>query len=326
MMTTLPPGWRSAEAEFLLRALEAATAILGDARHARTKTTKADWTPVTAADLAVQAALAGLLEETFPSDVLVAEESSAVLGARNAARLSASTLAATRLIHPTADLERITRWLDRGRGEPGRRFWVLDPVDGTRGLIGSGQYAAVMGLVEDDVVVLGGMVCPRYAVGAPVGSVALARRGEGAWAAPCAGGAWSRLAVSGEADPKKCRLLRSVFSGWQTSARLRALRRALGTKAPEVRMDSQVKYLALAGAAGELIVRLPRPQPENIWDHACGVLLVEEAGGRCSDTEGRPLDFHSARQMDTNRGVVASNARLHEAALEALRRTEPESP
>jgi 3'(2'), 5'-bisphosphate nucleotidase len=90
-------------------------------------------------------------------------------------------------------------------------------------------------------------------------------------------------------------------------------------------MDSQVKYLALAAGVGDLIVRLPRKGGalrENIWDHACGVLLVEEAGGRCTDVLGRPLDFRTARQMEHNLGVVASNTRLHEAALEALRRSE----
>jgi 3'(2'), 5'-bisphosphate nucleotidase len=92
-------------------------------------------------------------------------------------------------------------------------------------------------------------------------------------------------------------------------------------------MDSQVKYLALAAGVGDLIVRLPRKGGalrENIWDHAGGVLLVEEAGGRCTDVLGRRLDFRSARQMERNLGVVASNGWLHEASLEALRGTGPE--
>lgn len=323
-MTSLPPGWRSSEADFLLRALDAASMILKTAGHTVAKANKADWTPVTAADLGVQAALAGLLESAFPSDVLVAEESSTSLNARNAARLTSSTLAAARLIHPTADLEQVTRWLDRGRGEPERRFWVLDPVDGTKGLLTGGQFAAVLGLIEDGAVVLGGLACPRFPPGTVGGSFALAMRGRGAWTAPHADWPWARLVVSEESDPTKVRLLRSVASGRATSARLKALRRALGTRAAEVGMDSQVKYLALAAGAGELIVRLPRrqgAQRENIWDHACGVLLVEEAGGKCTDVDGRPLDFHSARQMERNLGVVASNGRLHEAALEALRRT-----
>ena len=46
-------------------------------------------------------------------------------------------------------------------------------------------------------------------------------------------------------------------------------------------------------AAGEahVLLRLPREgYVENIWDHS-GALVVEEAGGKVTDTEGRPLDF-----------------------------------
>jgi 3'(2'), 5'-bisphosphate nucleotidase len=87
-------------------------------------------------------------------------------------------------------------------------------------------------------------------------------------------------------------------------------------------MDSQVKYLALAAAEGDLHIRLPRRtgRRENVWDHAAGILLVEEAGGRASDLAGERLDFGAGRQLVRNLGIVASNGRLHTAALAALRR------
>ena len=50
----------------------------------------------------------------------------------------------------------------------------------------------------------------------------------------------------------------------------------------------------------------------NAWDVAAGVLLVEEAGGRCSDLTGGPL-------RDPSHGMVASNSRLHDRFLDALR-------
>lgn len=49
------------------------------------------------------------------------------------------------------------------------------------------------------------------------------------------------------------------------------------------------------------------------WDVAAGSLVVEEAGGRCSDFEGGP-GHRSGRQ------VVASNGALHEAMLAVLAR------
>jgi myo-inositol-1(or 4)-monophosphatase len=48
------------------------------------------------------------------------------------------------------------------------------------------------------------------------------------------------------------------------------------------------------------------------WDIAAGVLIVEEAGGRCSDTKGSPPPRSGAE-------TIASNGYLHEAILQLLR-------
>ena len=49
----------------------------------------------------------------------------------------------------------------------------------------------------------------------------------------------------------------------------------------------------------------------NPWDTAAGVLLVREAGGVVSDTDGAPFDIASKE-------VVASNGKLHPALLHEL--------
>ena len=95
----------------------------------------------------------------------------------------------------------------------------------------------------------------------------------------------------------------------------------LAVVADPVRMDSQCKYGLLAQGAAELYLRIPRDvnRSENIWDHAAGSLLVEEAGGRVSDLDGLPLDFGRGRTLAANRGIVASNGAVHEAVLAAIR-------
>jgi myo-inositol-1(or 4)-monophosphatase len=47
------------------------------------------------------------------------------------------------------------------------------------------------------------------------------------------------------------------------------------------------------------------------WDVAAGALMVEEAGGRVSDFEGRPFALEAA-------GLVATNGRIHEPIIEVL--------
>jgi 3'(2'), 5'-bisphosphate nucleotidase len=334
-MTSLPAfGPVSRETTFVLQALRVAASVLRGVGRPISRLEKSDRTPVTVADLAVQAVLTGMLLRLFPEDVLVAEESAELLRRPEAAQLLSQVVAVAREVLPQADRAQVLAWLDRGRGGTTDRFWTLDPVDGTKGLLRGGQYAAALALIERGDVVVGGLACPHYPSESIGGSFAVAVRGEGAWAASSLDGDWRRLAVSGETDAAHCRLLRSVESGRATNERLAEVRRALGTTAPEVRMDSQVKYLALAAGEGDLIVRLLRqpgaaasvpapPMRENIWDHASGVLLVEEAGGRCTDVLGRQLDFRTARQMERNLGVLASNGALHGAALEALRSTAP---
>ena len=51
----------------------------------------------------------------------------------------------------------------------------------------------------------------------------------------------------------------------------------------------------------------------NPWDVTAGVLIVEEAGGRCSDVVGGPVPR-------SGREIVASNSVLHEPILELLER------
>jgi myo-inositol-1(or 4)-monophosphatase len=50
----------------------------------------------------------------------------------------------------------------------------------------------------------------------------------------------------------------------------------------------------------------------NAWDVAAGVLLIEEAGGRITDYEGRPLDIYTPK-------VLASNGLVHDSMMRVLR-------
>jgi 3'-phosphoadenosine 5'-phosphosulfate (PAPS) 3'-phosphatase len=57
---------------------------------------------------------------------------------------------------------------------------------------------------------------------------------------------------------------------------------------------------------------------EKIWDQAAGSIILEEAGGRITDLDGKKLDFQAGRELVHNRGILASNRVLHEPALQAL--------
>jgi 3'(2'), 5'-bisphosphate nucleotidase len=160
-------------------------------------------------------------------------------------------------------------------------------------------------------------------IGGP-GSLVVAVRGQGAWTRPLdADGDFKQLGVSAQADPGQARLLRSAEAAHTNVDKLDDIAAQLGVAAEPVRMDSQAKYTVLAAGQGELLFRLLSPKMpdyrEKLWDQAAGALIVEEAGGSITDLDGKPLDFSAGRVLVNNRGVLASNGRLHAAALEAVR-------
>ena len=67
-------------------------------------------------------------------------------------------------------------------------------------------------------------------------------------------------------------------------------------------------------------IRLTPDYRECIWDHAAGLIVVEEAGGTVTDANGTPLNFLTGKRMYENRGIVATNGKLHQQVLMAVSR------
>jgi 3'(2'), 5'-bisphosphate nucleotidase len=296
---------------------------------------KDDLSPVTVADYTCQAVVCKVLGDHFPRDAVVAEEGSEALRAPQGEGILGSVLKHIREVMPGADEAKVCDWIDHGTGQPAARFWVLDPVDGTKGFLRGDQYAIALALIEEGKVVLGVMGCPNLDPGLQPGSrgegiMVAAVRGGGAWTVSMEGRLGERLQVSGNEQPAAARVLRSVESDHTDETKLARLIEALGIRPPAVRMDSQAKHAVLAAGAAELIIRLNSPlnpgRSESIWDHAPGAILVEEAGGRVTDLRGAKLDFTAGRLLERNYGVLVSNARLHEAVLKGIAAVGADNP
>jgi 3'(2'), 5'-bisphosphate nucleotidase len=296
---------------------------------------KSDRSPVTVADFASQALVAARLKARWPGEPIVGEECADTLrDPRHAEELAlVASLVAPRL--PGIGAQDVCDLIDQGAAEPRGPFWTLDPIDGTKGFLRQDQYAVALAYIEGGRVELAVLGCPELeravdpARGGP-GSLVVAARGGGTWTSPLVDGGehssgevWRRLAASRESDSSKARVLRSVESGHTDKGKAAELSRTFGTQVAPIGMDSQAKYAVLAAGGAELLVRLISPDrpdyKETIWDQAAGSLIIEEAGGRVSDLDGRPLDFSRGRTLAANRGVLATNGSLHDAALAALR-------
>jgi 3'(2'), 5'-bisphosphate nucleotidase len=296
---------------------------------------KADASPVTVADLGAQAVVSLALAEALPDDRLMGEEDAGPLRASPA--LAEFVVGRVRALRPGVDVADVLDALGRcdDPGGPGRRWWTLDPVDGTKGFLRDEQYAVALALVEDGEVVLAVMGCPNLprdgepvsadarSPDTPVGCLFVAERGAGAWQLPLEGPVADEgrpLHVAAPASPAEGRYAESVEAAHSDQSEAAAVAGALGITSSPLRLDSQTKYAVVARGDASIYLRLPHGDyRENVWDHAAGALIVSEAGGVVSDADGRPLDFTAGRRLTANRGIVAAAAPIHAAVLEAVR-------
>lgn len=308
--------------------------------------TKEDRSPVTIADFACQALIGSLLAQEFPNDPLVAEEDSSPLREPIAGDTLALVTryvarAITEMEHTSTDknekgmpvtAQMVCEWIERGRSTSASRFWVLDPIDGTKGFLRRDQYAIAFALVEQGRVQVAALGCPNLVDGQKPdlqgqGSLVIAARGQGTWTTSMeAPGAFSPLTVSSRVNPTDARLMRSFETGHTNVDQIDLFVGALGAQAAPVLMDSQAKYSVLAAGGGDILLRLLSPSKPNyrekIWDQAAGSLILEEAGGKITDLDGKALDFTTGRSLVNNRGILATNDRLHAYALAALKQIE----
>ncbi len=275
--------------------------------------------PVTLADYGSQAII--LRAATgFPDDRIVAEEGSAHLLAAGGAEAvgEIAGLVGRAVGVPCAPPE-VIEWIDRTGGEGGRT-WAVDPIDGTRGFLRGDQFAVAVGLLEDGVPVAGVLGCPRFDAAGAAGVMLWGGPGLGAFAEPLDGGEPVAVTVSAVTGPEAARVLGSVESAHGDPALVREVMDRAGLGGGWVRIDSQVKYAAVAAGLAEVYIR-PRNRPdwrERIWDHAAGAAIVAGAGGRVTDLDGKDLDFTLGPTLEDNRGVLVTNGAVHDLVLGVL--------
>ncbi|KAF7836759.1 PAP-specific phosphatase HAL2-like [Senna tora] len=331
---------------------------------------KDDDSPVTVADLSVQATISWLLSRIFGGQnvSIVAEEDTEIISKDDSAGLLAAvvdTVNHSLASAPKYGLQRPETPLRTAEvleaishcnstGGPSGRHWVLDPVDGTLGFVRGDQYAVALALVEDGKVVFGVLGCPNYPVKTEwlnyhhqhdetrsnlssttpdawgKGCVLYARKGSGeAWLQPLIAGdkmlEWPNCArliqVSSVDDPALATLCEPVERANSNHSFTAGLAHSVGLRKQPLRVHSMVKYAAIARGDAEIFMKFARSgYKEKIWDHAAGVVIVEEAGGMVTDAGGRRLDFSKGMYLEgLDRGIIAcSGLTLHDKLISAV--------
>lgn len=249
---------------------------------------------------------------------------------------------------PSQVLESISRC--SSSGGPKGRHWVLDPVDGTLGFVRGDQYAIALALIDNGEVVIGVLGCPNYPMKKEwltyphkcyknmsklsdswdEGCVMYTKRGSGeVWMQPLIEGDrnfdWPNLArqveVSSINDITMATFCEPVEKANSSHSFTAGLAHSMGLRNQPLRVYSMVKYAAIARGDAEIFMKFSRAgYKEKIWDHAAGVLIVQEAGGVVTDAGGRPLDFSRGIYLEgLDRGIIAcSGYALHEKIIAAV--------
>lgn len=282
---------------------------------------KEDLSPVTITDFSVQALINMHLMRAFPEDAIMGEEDTLFLRNPQHVVIKEKVIELIENIFPGTPEIAILDAIDKGgsTGGPKGRFWVLDPIDGTRGFIQQEPYAIALALVEEGKVVLGVLGCPRLDLpGHEGGALFVAVKGQGTTLIPYDNLERIPLHVTQSneliyCEPHTLSQTHSHSLAFEISKKIQA-------HPHPFRLDSQCKYAHVAKGDAAIYLRIPTSiaHDEYIWDHAAGAIVVEEAGGKVTDMHGKPLDFSQGVSLSKNAGIVATNGYIHDRVISAI--------
>jgi 3'(2'), 5'-bisphosphate nucleotidase len=204
---------------------------------------KADASPVTVADERAETLIVPALQALLPGVPVVAEEAAS-----------------------------------RGDGlVAGDRFWLVDPLDGTREFVSrNGEFTVNIALIEHAMPVLGVIFVPV------LNTLYSAVVGQGAWLDE--GGV--RHAMACRQAPTSGATLACSRSHGDEAAMADWL--AGRPVAARITAGSSLKFGLIASGQADLYPRFGRTME---WDTAAGHALVLAAGGQVCDLLGRPLRY-----------------------------------
>jgi 3'(2'), 5'-bisphosphate nucleotidase len=210
---------------------------------------KADRSPLTEADLAAHVCIRDGLAALDPALPMLSEESAAhELGGRR-------------------------EWA---------RYWLVDPLDGTREFVKrNGEFTVNIALIEDGRVVFGVVYAPV------LDELFWGARGVGAFLRGPDGD------IELSAQRPSPRPLRVAVSRSHLDSRSAALLGKL-EQPVSVGLGSSLKFCRLAEGRVDVY---PRFGPTGEWDTAAGQAVLEAAGGAVLDLAGRPLTYNQRESL-----------------------------
>jgi histidinol-phosphatase len=231
--------------------------------------TKPDLTPVSDADRAAEDLLRGLIAAERPDDAIIGEEF--------------------------------------GASEPASRYWILDPIDGTKNYVRGVPVWATLIALSHDMTAADTSAITLGVVSAPaLGRRWWASRDSGAWHAT--GSDPAPLKVSRVAELSDASVSFSEWNdpAWESGGRREVFDRLLRSSWRSRAYGDFWSHMMVAEGSIDVAI-----EPElSAWDMAALVPIVEEAGGTITSLDGlSPMVGGNA---------VSTNSLLHPAVIGAF--------
>lgn len=189
--------------------------------------------------------------------------------------------------------------------QDGRRLWIIDPIDGTRGFVQKiGEYSVMIALVDSGDLVLGVVAEPAF---------------QRQMYAVCGQGCWRQ---DGTGEPRRVRVTSTttlrestlIQSHVKPGKPQHEVERIAPAKVVET-YSAGVKLARVAdGSVDMYVCNYPTL---NDWDLAAGHILVTEAGGRVTTLASGSLRYGEPSPAHHG-GLLATNGLLHDLTVSAL--------
>ncbi len=231
-------------------AIEAGRQILEIYQDGFEVTDKMDNTPLTDADLASHRTVTEGLSRLTPDIPILSEESDSI------------------------PFDERKQW---------SRYWLIDPLDGTREFIKrNGEFTVNIALIEDHQPILGVIQVPANSI---------------LYYAWRDGGAWKKMpeeqATKIHVRPPSEEQLIVAGSRSHQSEAITGFLEKVGSHRI-FPMGSSLKSCLVAEGQADLY---PRLGPTSEWDTAAAQCIVEEAGGQITDTQMQPLRYNTKESL-----------------------------
>lgn len=221
---------------------------------------KDDASPLTEADLCADQVIRQGLESNFPTVFILSEESVS-------------------------------------QGQQTKRFFLVDPLDGTKEFLKrNGEFTVNIALVEDGRAVAGVVFAPA------LNELFYAAKGVGAWKRDSTG---ERPIATSAHDPT--RPLRVMGSRSHGGDKLLTWLTTLKNEHTLVAIGSSLKFCRIAEGSADIY---PRLGPTSQWDTAAAQAILEVAGGAVINLQGEPLRYGLDRPVLNPEFIASSKAGL----------------